>query len=193
MDEQRIAAVVQRWALYRDAGDWDRFAELWHPDGWMSATWFQGPYEEFIRASRKGFENGVRILHFLGGTVADVAGDRAVAQTKMTITQRGVVHDTEVDVVCTGRFYDFFARHEGEWRMVHRQPIYETDRMDAVDPAAVLNLDPGRLNRFPVGYRHLAYLQEASGQRVQPDLPGLADEATTRLYREGRVWLLDAV
>ncbi len=193
MDEQRIAAVVQRWALYRDAGDWDRFAELWHPDGWMSATWFQGPYQEFIRASRKGFENGVRILHFLGGTAADVAGDRAVAQTKMTITQRGVVHDTEVDVVCTGRFYDFFARHEGEWRIVHRQPIYETDRMDAVDPAAVLSLDPGRLNRFPVGYRHLAYLQEAGGQRVRPDLPGLADEATTRLYREGKVWLLDAV
>ncbi len=193
MDEQRIAAVVQRWALYRDAGDWDRFAELWHPDGWMSATWFQGPYQEFIRASRKGFENGVRILHFLGGTAADVAGDRAVAQTKMTITQRGVVHDTEVDVVCTGRFYDFFARHEGEWRIVHRQPIYETDRMDAVDPAAVLSLDPGRLNRFPVGYRHLAYLQEANGQRVLPDLPGLADEATTRLYREGKAWLLDAV
>jgi hypothetical protein len=193
MDEQRIAAVVQRWALYRDAGDWDRFAELWHPDGWMSATWFQGPYQEFIRASLKGFENGVRILHFLGGTAADVAGDRAVAQTKMTITQRGVVHDTEVDVVCTGRFYDFFARHEGEWRIVHRQPIYETDRMDAVDPAAVLSLDPGRLNRFPVGYRHLAYLQEANGQRVLPDLPGLADEATTRLYREGKAWLLDAV
>ncbi len=193
MDEQRIAAMVQRWALYRDAGDWDRFAELWHPDGWMSATWFQGPYQEFIRASRKGFENGVRILHFLGGTAADVAGDRAVAQTKMTITQRGVVHDTEVDVVCTGRFYDFFARHEGEWRIVHRQPIYETDRMDAVDPAAVLSLDPGRLNRFPVGYRHLAYLQEANGQRVLPDLPGLADEATTRLYREGKAWLLDAV
>ncbi|QUQ68537.1 nuclear transport factor 2 family protein [Kutzneria sp. CA-103260] len=193
MDEQRIAAVVQRWALYRDAGDWDRFAELWHPDGWMSATWFQGPYEEFIRASRKAFADGVRILHFLGGTAADVAGSRAVAQTKMTITQRGVVHDTEVDVVCTGRFYDFFALHEGDWRITHRQPIYETDRMDPVDPSAVLSLDPGRLNRFPVGYRHLAYLQEANGQQVRPGLPGLADEATTRLYREGRAWLLNAV
>jgi len=193
MDEQQIAAVVQRWALYRDAGDWDRFAELWHPDGWMSATWFQGPYEEFIRASRKAFADGVRILHFLGGTAADVARDRAIAQTKMTITQRGLVHDTEVDVVCTGRFYDFFARHEGEWRIVHRQPIYETDRMDPVDPSAVLSLDPGRLKRFPVGYRHLAYLQEAGGQQVRPGLPGLADEATAQLYREGRSWLLEAV
>ncbi|MFI9380661.1 nuclear transport factor 2 family protein [Kutzneria sp. NPDC052558] len=192
MDEQRIAAVVQRWALYRDAGDWTRFAGLWHPDGWMSATWFQGPYQEFIRASRKAFADGVRILHFLGGTAADVAGDRAVAQTKMTITQRGTVHDVEVDVVCTGRFYDFFARHEGEWRIVHRQPIYETDRMNPVDPAAVLSLDPGRLQRFPVGYRHLAYLQEAVGHQVRLGLPGLADEATTRLYREGEAWLLHA-
>lgn len=194
MDELEISAVVQRWVLYRDAGDWDRFRDVWHPNGWMSATWFEGPYEEFIRASRRGFAEGVRILHFLGGTAVDVVGGHAIAQTKMTITQRGVVHGVEVDVVCTGRFYDFFARHEGEWRIAHRQPIYESDRMHALDPAAVLGLDADRLARFPVGYRHLAYLQEvACGAQVRPGLPGLHDEATRRLYREGQVWLLEAV
>lgn len=193
MDEQQIMAVVQRWAVYRDAGDWDRFRTVWHPDGRMSATWFRGSHEEFIRASRQAFADGVRILHFLGGTAVEVAGDRAIAQTKMTITQRAVVHDVEVDVVCIGRFYDFFARHEGEWRIARRQPIYEQDRMDPVDPAATLLLDAGRLSRFPVGYRHLAYLQEANGQQVRQGLPGLNDDATKRLYEEGQLWLLDAV
>lgn len=191
MDEQQIAAVVQRWAIHRDAGDWDRFREVWHPNGWMSATWFDGPFEEFIRASQRAFAAGPRILHFLGGTAVEVAGGHAIAQTKMTITQRGPVHGVEVDVVCTGRFYDFFARHDGEWRIAHRQPIYEQDRMNPVDPAAPLRLDAEKLAGFPVGYRHLAYLQEASGSTVRRGLPGLDDEAVHRLYREGRAWLME--
>jgi hypothetical protein len=191
MDEQQIAAVVQRWAIHRDAGDWDRFREVWHPNGWMSATWFDGPFEEFIRASKRAFAAGTRILHFLGGTAVEVAGGHAIAQTKMTITQRGPVHGVEVDVVCTGRFYDFFARHDGEWRIAHRQPIYEQDRMNPVDPAATLRLDAEKLAGFPVGYRHLAYLQEANGSTVRRGLPGLDDEAVHRLYREGRAWLME--
>ena len=41
-------------------GDWERFRTVWHDDGRMMATWFQGPDEEFIRVSREGFERGVR-------------------------------------------------------------------------------------------------------------------------------------
>ena len=40
----------------------------------MMATWFQGTADEFIRVSREGWERGVRILHFLGGTSIDLAG-----------------------------------------------------------------------------------------------------------------------
>ena len=111
-DRFAIRELVENWALWRDAGDWERFATVWHPtEGWMTATWFQGPAPEFIAASRQGFESGVSILHFLGGHTADVAGDRAIAQTKMTINQRGEIDRVAVDVVCTGRFYDFCARH----------------------------------------------------------------------------------
>jgi len=94
-----IREVIERWVVWRDAGDWDRFAEVWHTDGYMTATWFQGSFRDFITISRRGFEAGVRILHFLGGSAIDVRGERAVAQTKMTISQRAAVHDTEVDVV----------------------------------------------------------------------------------------------
>ena len=57
------------------------------------ATWFQGTADEFIRVSREGWDRGVSILHFLGGTSIEVAAHRAVAQTKMTISQRARVHD----------------------------------------------------------------------------------------------------
>ncbi len=74
-DRQAIRELVENWVVWRDAGDWERFRTVWHDDGRMMATWFQGPAAEFIRVSREGFERGVRILHFLGGTSVDVRGD----------------------------------------------------------------------------------------------------------------------
>ena len=188
-DKPAIIELVQNWALWRDAGDWERFRTVWHEDGWMTATWFQGPAAKFIEVSKAGFERGVSILHFLGGSSVDVKGDRAVAQTKMTISQRAPVDGVLVDVVCTGRFYDFFARRAGRWGIVRRQPIYEKDRMDPVDPSASLKLDPELLIRFPEGYRHLAYLQTRNGFTIKLDLPQLKGPVVERLYAHGRAWL----
>ena len=66
--------------------------------------------------------------------------------------------------------------------MVLRQPIYEKDRIDPVDPGASLTLEPELLARFPEGYRHLAYLQVRVGYPVKPDMPGLAGPEVERLY-----------
>ena len=188
-DRQAIRDLVENWVLWRDAGDWERFRSVWHSDGRMMATWFQGPAAEFIAASREGFERGVNILHFLGGHTSEVAGHRAIAQTKMQIMQRANVHDVVVDVVCTGRFYDFLEKRGGRWGIVLRQPIYEKDRMDPVDPAAKLALDRDLLAQFPAGYRHLAYLQVQNGFRVKHDMPGLSGAATKALYARGEKWL----
>jgi hypothetical protein len=187
-DRTAIREVIENWALWRDAGDWDRFATVWHEDGWMTATWFQGPARRFIEVSREGFDRGVSILHFLGGFTCDVAAARAIAQTKMTINQRAVVDGVLVDVVCTGRFYDFLEKR-GHWGIVRRQPIYEKDRMDPVDPGARITLDAEHLARFPDGYRHLAYLQSRNGFTVKGDLPGLRGAAVEKLYAEGAAWL----
>jgi len=188
-DKLAIAEVVQNWALWRDAGDWERFRSVWHPDAWMTATWFQGPAEKFIEVSRAGFDKGVSILHFLGGTSVEVKERRAIAQTKMTISQRGLVDGVLVDVVCTGRFYDFFEQREGRWAIVRRQPIYEKDRMDPVDPAARLALDPELLSRFPEGYRHLAYLQTKLGFTIERELPQLKGPLVEQVYAHGKAWL----
>src|SRR5215831_10808877 len=108
VDKVIIRELVENWAVYRDARLWDRFRAVWHAEGRMIATWFQGSFEEFIKVSEEGWARGVRILHFLGGSAIDVEGTRAIAQTKMTISQRAHVDGVVCDVVCTGRFYDFF-------------------------------------------------------------------------------------
>ncbi len=188
-DKLAIREVVENWALWRDSADWERFATVWHPDGWMTATWFQGPATDFIRVSREGFEKGVNILHFLGAWTCEIAGDRAISQTKMTIHQRAPLDGVQVDVACIGRFYDFFEKRQGLWAIVRRQPIYEKDRLDPVDSTALVKLDVEILSRFPEGYCHLAYLQTKNGFKVKQGLPGLRGPAVQKLYREGRDWL----
>jgi hypothetical protein len=188
-DKLAIREVVENWVLYRDAGDWERFATVWHADGWMTATWFQGSASDFIEASRKWFNQGANILHLLGGWTCDVAGNRAISQVKMTINQRAQVDGILVDVVCFGRFYDFFEKRDGRWGIVRRQPIYEKDRLDLVDPSEVLKLDPELLCQFPEGYCHLAYLQSKNGFSVKADLPGLRGPVVEKLYAEGKAWL----
>ena len=188
-DRIALRELVENWAVWRDAGDWERFRTVWHDDGVMMATWFQGPADDFIRVTKDGWAKGVSILHFLGGSSVDLAGDRAIVQTKMTISQRGDVNGVLCDVVCTGRFYDFMTKHEGEWKVLHRQPIYEKDRMDPVDPAAKLELDQTLLNSFPEGYRHLAYLQTQIGYKIKMDMPQLKGPVVQALYARGKLWL----
>src|SRR4051794_428040 len=149
LDRLAIRDLVENWALWRDAGDWERFGGVWHDDGVMMATWFQGPAAEFIRVSREGWDKGVSILHFLGGTAIDLAGARAIAQTKMTISQRATVEGVPCDIVCTGRFYDFLEKRAGRWGLVLRQPIYEKDRMDPIPQGQAPVLDQAVLARYP--------------------------------------------
>jgi SnoaL-like domain len=189
IDRLEIRDLIENWALWRDAGDWERFRAVWHDDGVMMATWFQGPAAEFIRVTQEGWKKGVSILHFLGGTSIDLDGSRAIAQTKMTISQRGNVDGVLCDVVCTGRFYDFLEKRDGRWGLVLRQPIYEKDRVDPVDPAAKLTLDPAKLAEFPEGYRHLAYIQTQIGYKVKRDMPQLGGPEVDALYARGGAWL----
>ena len=188
-DRRVIRDLIENWAVWRDALMWDRFRTVWHDDGRMMATWFQGTADEFIKVSQEGYERGVRILHFLGGSSVDIAGARAIAQTKMTISQRASVDGVVCDVVCAGRFYDFFEKRNDRWGLVLRQPIYEKDRLDPVDPAAELQLDRNLLAQFPEGYRHLAYLQTRIGYKVKTDMPGLDGPEVAALYRRGEGWL----
>jgi hypothetical protein len=188
-DRLAIRDLVENLALWRDARLWDRFRTVWHKEGRMMATWTQGTFEEFIKMSDEGWARGMKFLHFLGGTSIDVKGKRAVAQTKMTISQRAPIEGVVCDVVCTGRFYDFLEKRKGRWGLVLRQPIYERDRLNPVDPSATLKLDQKLLHSFPEGYRHLAYMQTRVGYKVKTDMPGMEGPELDALYANGAAWL----
>ena len=188
-DRLAIRDIVENWVLWRDARQWDRFRTLWHAEGRMWATWFQGTFEEFIAVSQQGYERGARIHHMLGGTTIDIEGGRAIARTKVEIAQRGMVEGQLCDVTCWGRAYDFLEKRDGRWAIVLRRHTYEKDRLDPVAPGASVTLDSALLEQFPEGYRHLAYLQSKAGYQVKRDLPGLDGPALAALDSDTARWL----
>lgn len=192
LDRLEIRELIQAWAILRDAGEWQRLAKLWHEDGWMVTTWSNSSAAEFIDRSRAAFDRGVEVQHTLGGSLIDITNDRAVAQTKMEILQRAPVHGVVVDVECKGRFIDAYERRAGRWGLLFRQPVYELDRMMPVDPAGTVVLDPALLATFPMGYRHLAYLQTHMGMTVFSNLPGTRGPEIEALQRNLAAWLEDA-
>ena len=189
LERLAIGALAQDWALARDTGDWEALRATAHPGARITTTWFDGSFDAFIEACQASWRKGSRSQHVLGGTVARIRGERALAQTRMTIMVRSSLDGIEVDAVCHGRFFDRVERRDGSWRIAKRSVIYEKDRIDPVDPAAKLSLDPALLGRFPEGYRHLAYLQTRNGAQVNPQLPTGRGEALDRLVQEADVWL----
>ena len=188
-DQQAIRQLIDNWVLWRDSGNWERLATLWFPEGRMMTTWNQSSAADFIARSRRAWDEGVKVLHALGGASIEIRDQRAVAQSRMDITQRALVDGVLVDVTCRGRFWDALEKRGGKWGLVLRQPIYEMDRMTPVDPAATLALDAHLLATFPEGYRHLAYLQTRIGFEVKNNLPGTRGPEVEALMARGVRWL----
>ncbi len=189
-DAMIIRDLIERWAVYRDALLWDKFRTIWHKDGRMRATWFNGPYEEFIRITAEGVKHGLNILHILGGTATEVKGKRAVSMTKMIILQRAALEGTVCDVSNYARHHDLWEERDGRWGLVSRETICDKDRIDPVDTCQTVRLDEHLLKQFPEEYKHLAYLQSKIGYTVDRDVPRLSGGASLQaLYQRGEDWL----
>lgn len=188
-ERMAIRELLENWVVWRDAGDWDRFATVWHEDGRMHATWCEAPADEFITNCRKTFDAGSISIHTLGGSNIRINGARAVAQTKMQLVFPIEVHGVLAIETCLGRFVDALEKRKGQWGIVVRQPIYDLDWLTVADTSKTLALDPALLETYPVGYRHMAYALTGLGVDVRRDLPTIKGAATDRLMRRMETWL----
>lgn len=190
-DTRSIERLIRAWALWRDTRQWDLLRTCYWPGARVRTTWLDGTAEDFIEASIRSATNPQAPLaqHALGGTTVRVSGDRALAETRMTILLRTEVNAVEVDITAWGRFVDRLVCAQGEWRLVQRDPIHEKDRLDPVDPQANLKLDPTRLAAQPRAYRHIAYVQSLGGARITPDLIEHNSPAQQALYDACNHWL----
>ena len=192
LDRASITQVVQDWGLARDDGRWDQLRACYTSDAVMHTTWFVGSASEFVERSIASAKAGARVQHFIGAATIALAGDKAVAETRMILLVRAKLDGVVVDVTCWGRFHDRFVKRDGLWRIVKRVPVYEKDRLDPVDPAASLTLDAEVLAQHPEGCRHLVYLQARNGAQIAPDVAAAGTDALTRVEAESASWLAQA-
>src|SRR5260370_34291144 len=86
-DRLAIRDVVETWANARDSRDWEAFRACWHDDGYMMATWFQGPKEDFIGVSQEGAARGGIILPFTSAVRITLAGTRSLDRARRLIME----------------------------------------------------------------------------------------------------------
>ncbi len=191
-DQFQITQLILNWGTWRDAGDWDQLRACYTPDATMVTTWWDGPASEFINASekmRKVQPQDRGGHHIIAGSTIQVNGDRAIAETRITLLGRANLHDQLVDVTVYGRFHDFLMHHQGPWKIKRRVPVYDKDNLQTVVPNAPLVLDAERLESLPFGYRHLAYLQMSQGLPVNTNIAAPLSEAEAAIYNSGQDWL----
>ena len=191
-DELAILRLINRWIVYRDSGDWVRLRAVWHEDGTMTAGWKQGPADDFIAACKVIFEGTQNVVHELGATEIVVRDDRAISQSKMTITTRGDLDGVLCDVTCMGRHLDRWQKREGLWGLLARQTIYDRDRVDPVVPGERPQLDHALLTSYGEAYRHLAYFLAERGFEVSRKHPALKTPEGDALLSEWRAWVVAA-
>lgn len=188
-DQIEIGNLIRNWSSWRDSGKWELLRAAMHPDAVITTTWFEGNVEGFIQACQASWRKGTTSRHVLGGTTVEINGRRALAQTGMAIRVRAPLEGVEVEVICTGRFFDRVEKRNGGWRIARRNLIYEHDRLAPIQAGAKPDLDRALLERFPEGYRHLGYLQSKQGGRINPNLPTARGAALENLLRDAKTWL----
>jgi len=185
-----ITQLLRGWGLWRDTGDWARLRACYAPGARMRTTWFDGDAGDFVEASRRmAGAGGGSVQHFIGASVIESTDDRALAATRIQLLVRGQLAGTPVDVACYGRFHDRLVRHDGQWRIARREPVYDKDILRPVMPDARLEIDAEALARFPAHYRFTAYLQSLGGATITPDLPAPQSAQERQLQADDQSWL----
>ena len=88
-DRDAIRELVENWVVWRDAGDWERFATVWHDDGFDDGHLVPGPRGRLHPGQPRGLRARRADPPLPRRHTRSIAGDRAISQTKMTISAAG--------------------------------------------------------------------------------------------------------
>lgn len=187
--------LIQAWGLYRDQGRWSELLDTFHPDGTIAVTWFKGAFVDFVEASRKAAAGSKSLSkHQIGWPLVTLQGDRAIAETSISILGRATLEGVLVDNISYGRFLDRLQRRGGRWRIAERVAIYEKDRLDPVVPSEAFNRFMAETNFsiYPEAYRYLAHRLVSTGRKLASPIVVNATAEAEALYSRYRGWLAQA-
>jgi hypothetical protein len=184
-DRLNIADLMTGW-IHRDLAEWDQLRTLFHSDGVIEVTWFEGKFNEFVDASMRMGASDLRTKHFIASPVITFNGNKAIVETNAIIVGENV----RLGIGCNthNRFYDQVEKRDGIWRIVNRQSVY--DMGSFTFPGNIVSLDLDLIKRFPREYAALAYLLEQSGFPVQRVFATKGSDLERAMKAEGHAWLM---
>ena len=190
-DKYACAELIQSWGLYRDQGRWPELLATFAPDGEIAVSWFSGPYREFVDRCRQGYEAGQRSKHHIFPSVVRVTGERAVAETNVTILVRQKIAGALADMTSYARFLDRLARKDARWVVLERTAIYERDRLDPVEPSEAFDklFKASDLSVYPEAYRYMAARLAAANRLLAPVVYRDGSPHTEQIYARYDAWL----
>jgi hypothetical protein len=184
-DRLSIADLMTGW-IHRDLAQWDELRTLFHSDGIIEVTWFEGLFSEFIEGSMRMGKSDLRTKHFIASPVVKFQNSKAVVETNAMIVGENV--RIGLGCISHNRFYDLVEKRDGVWRIVKRQSIY--DMGSFTFPQGMVEIDTGIVKNYPSEYAPLAYLLEKSGFPVKRVYATKGSELEKTMKAEGEAWLL---
>ncbi len=190
-DHILISQLMLKWGRARDQSMWESLLDTFHPEGTIEVSWFKGPFDGFVQASKKMAENKSKVKHMIGLPIVSINGNRAVSETSIVIMARGRTGPVDIDITSYARFYDLLENRGDGWRILKRVTIYEKDRIDSVGPSFLFWVGSLFINfdKYPSAYKHLAYGLEKSGYSIVEDLAVDGTVKVAKIYQQGQEWL----
>jgi hypothetical protein len=185
-DRVAIADLETGW-IRRDLAQWDALRDLFHPDGVIEVTWFEGLFSDFVDASARMGASDFRTKHVITAPVVtfDESRTRAVAETNAIIVGENI----SLGLGCNGhnRFIDRIEKRDGLWKIVDRKSIYDMGTFTF--PTGIVDIDPAAVARYPREYAALAYLLEKSGFPVTRVFATKGSDLEKEIKESASAWL----
>jgi len=174
-DRQSIADLMTGW-IHRDLAEWDKLRELFHPDGTVEISWFEGLAADFVDGSMRMGKSDLRTKHVVSAPVVTFNGNKAIVETNAVV----IAENVRLDLGCSthARFYD---------QVEKRQGIYDFSYFNF--PQGEVEIDRELVKKYPREYASLAYLLEKSGFPVKRIFATKGSGLEKTMKADGHAWL----
>ncbi len=90
-DRQDLNDLMNGW-MHRDLGEWEQLRNLFHPDGTIEITWFEGLASDFVEGSMRMGASDLRTKHMIGSPVVTFndRGEKASLETNAMIIAENI-------------------------------------------------------------------------------------------------------
>lgn len=159
-DKLDCTELVTRVARAIDRCDAEMLKTLFYPDATDDHGIFKGTAAEFIEWVMPLLGSMKRTQHIIGQVLIEVDGDKANGESYFVAHHALNTPNGDIFMIAAGRYLDRFERRDGEWKISHRQVVFDwnsvtplTDNFDRDEPGPTTY---GARGKADASYAHLA-------------------------------------